>query len=158
MQLAKEDFKFSAAHFTVFDRRRAELLHGHNYRVRVELSGASLDEDGFLVDLDRVKTCVRAACHDLDELTLVPGESPYVTVDEDGDRVTIGFADRRYELPREDVRVLPLRNVTIEALAEHLWRELRTGLGPGPFDRIDRLEVVVEETDGQRCAYAARLD
>ena len=44
--LAKEDFKFSAAHFTLFPGGRAELLHGHNYRVRVELAGSELDEEG----------------------------------------------------------------------------------------------------------------
>src|ERR1700733_13558481 len=32
MVLAKEDFKFSSAHFTLFADGSAELLHGHNYR------------------------------------------------------------------------------------------------------------------------------
>ncbi|HVS14642.1 MAG TPA: 6-carboxytetrahydropterin synthase [Thermoanaerobaculia bacterium] len=155
IQLAKEDFKFSAAHFTVFGGDRAELLHGHNYRVSVELGGASLDADGFLVDLDQVKTLVRAACADLDERTLVPGRSPHVAIDEAEGRVTVGFAERRYELPSADVLVLPIRNVTIEALAAHLWRELRAGL---QAERVDRLAVIVEETAGQRCAYEAGLD
>lgn len=155
--LAKEDFKFSAAHFTVFDRRRAELLHGHNYRVQVELAGETLDEEGFLVDLDRMKSCVRAACDALDERTLVPTDSPHVVVEELGDRIRVGFAERRYDLPSADVRLLPLRNITIEALALYLWRKLRTALEDGPAERIDRLAVVVEETDGQRCAYSAPL-
>jgi 6-pyruvoyltetrahydropterin/6-carboxytetrahydropterin synthase len=157
IQLAKEDFKFSVAHFTVFDRTRAELLHGHNYRVRVELTGESLDEEGFLADIERVKSCVRSACDQLDERTLVPGQSPHVVVEELGERVTVRFAERRYELPRADVLVLPLRNVTIEALAVHLWQELRAALAGGPIERVERLTVTVEETDGQRCAYSERV-
>jgi 6-pyruvoyltetrahydropterin/6-carboxytetrahydropterin synthase len=155
IQLAKEDFKFSAAHFTVFDGARAELLHGHNYRVSVELSGESLDEDGFLVDLDQVKTLVRAACADLDERTLVPGRSPHLVIDQAEGRVAVGFAERRYELPSADVYVLPIRNVTIEALAAHLWLELSAGLALGG---IDRMAVIVEETAGQRCRFSAALE
>ena len=45
LRLAKEDFKFSAAHFTLFGPDEAELLHGHNYQVEVEMVGYALDED-----------------------------------------------------------------------------------------------------------------
>ena len=55
MALAKEDFKFSSAHFTLFANGGAELLHGHNYRVRVEISGAGLDAEGLLLDIERFK-------------------------------------------------------------------------------------------------------
>ena len=33
IRLAKEDFKFSVAHFTIFGPGHAEPLHGHNYNV-----------------------------------------------------------------------------------------------------------------------------
>ena len=50
LALAKEDFKFSVAHFTLFGPERAETLHGHNYRVAIELTGPALDAAGLLVD------------------------------------------------------------------------------------------------------------
>src|SRR5215207_3131678 len=74
--LAKEDFKFSAAHFTLFSGGRAELLHGHNYRVQVELSGSELDEEGLLVDLESFKKRLRGICAGLDSRTLRPGGGP----------------------------------------------------------------------------------
>jgi 6-pyruvoyl-tetrahydropterin synthase len=48
IELAKEDFKFSAAHFTLFGPDAAERLHGHNYRVTVAVEGEELDARGLL--------------------------------------------------------------------------------------------------------------
>jgi 6-pyruvoyltetrahydropterin/6-carboxytetrahydropterin synthase len=58
--LAKQDFKFSAAHFTLFGDGEAELLHGHNFHVRVDLAGERLDRQGLLVSFAAVKAAVRA--------------------------------------------------------------------------------------------------
>ena len=67
--LAKEDFKFSVAHFTIFGPHRAERLHGHNYRVRVRASGPHLDEYGLLADIGPLKARIRESCGELDEKT-----------------------------------------------------------------------------------------
>ena len=64
--LAKEDFKFSSAHFTLWNDARAELLHGHNYQVALELSGSELDDWGLLADIEGVKAAVRALCRRFD--------------------------------------------------------------------------------------------
>jgi hypothetical protein len=40
IELEKESFKFSAAHFLIFPDGSAERLHGHNYRVFVEIDAA----------------------------------------------------------------------------------------------------------------------
>ena len=41
VRLAKQDFKFSAAHFTLFPDGTAELLHGHNFQVAVAVAETS---------------------------------------------------------------------------------------------------------------------
>ena len=38
IRVEKENLKFSSAHFLIFEDGTAERLHGHNYRVAVELS------------------------------------------------------------------------------------------------------------------------
>src|SRR5690242_4697931 len=38
IDIYKEYFKFSAAHFLIFPDGSAERLHGHNYRVYVEIA------------------------------------------------------------------------------------------------------------------------
>jgi 6-pyruvoyl-tetrahydropterin synthase len=58
---AKENFKFSAAHFVAHGGTR-EKLHGHNYRLSVSLRGASLGADGCVMDFGELKTAVRALC------------------------------------------------------------------------------------------------
>ena len=60
--LQKEDFKFSCAHFTLFGPDEAELLHGHNYHVAVEIQGKTLDDEGLLASFVEVKSAIRAAC------------------------------------------------------------------------------------------------
>ena len=42
IDIQKEAFKFSAAHFLIFPDGSAERLHGHNYRVYVEIDAALL--------------------------------------------------------------------------------------------------------------------
>ncbi len=152
--LAKADFKFSSSHFTIFSDRQAELLHGHNYQVEVELSGRSLGAEDLLVDFVSVKRAIRSACDRLDEQTLVPTQSPHLRVVEKGDDLEVVYGDRSYRLPAADVVLLPLVNISIEALARMLWRQLATEV---ELPRIDTLGVGVAETIGQGCWYRAPL-
>lgn len=152
--LAKEDFKFSAAHFTLFSGGRAELLHGHNYRVRVELGGSELDEEGLLVDLESFKKRLREVCAGLDSRTLLPGESPRLDWRRDGGAIEIRCGERVYRFPADDTLVLPLANTSMELLARMIWRDLAGSLAGS---RVDLLAVSVEESSGQRCWYEDRL-
>lgn len=152
--LDKEDFKFSAAHFTVFSAEQAEPLHGHNYRVGVEVAGDALDELGFLVEFHELKGAIRGICSRFDEVTLVPTANPHLRVDAGEDAVDVEFADRRYRLPRSDVLLLDIENSTVEAFAREIWKELAALLDP---ERVDWLAVAVGETPGQCCRYEGSI-
>ena len=152
--LAKEDFKFACAHFTVFAEGDAELLHGHNYRVAVELGGARLDDHGLLLDVARFKVEIRRLCAELDSRTLVPAASPLVAVERRGEEIEVRFGVRRYLLPAADVLLLPLANSSMELLARMLWERLAPALAGS---RVDTLAVSVEESAGQRCVYERGL-
>ena len=71
VRIAKPQHKFAAAHFTIFPGGEAELLHGHNYRVVVEVEG-TLDEAGFLVPFAELKALIKRACEVLDERVILP--------------------------------------------------------------------------------------
>ena len=154
IDIQKEYFKFSAAHFLIFPDGTAESLHGNNYRVFVEID-ASLSRHGLVIDFKRVKPLVRALVDELDEHWLVPGQHEVLRVAPlpDG-RVEVRFRDRIYAAPSEDVLVLPVNNISAENLATHLGRELRRRL-ESAFDevRIRSLRLAVEETSGQRGVY-----
>ena len=150
--LGKEDFKFSAAHFTIFGDGEAEPLHGHNYRVTVELSGSVLDDLDFLVPLATAKRDIRAQCAALDERVLLPADCPHIELAQHGETVTAVFGSRRYEFPSSEVVLLPVANVTIEALARLLWLRLRDRWAH-LRDRVEVVEVTVTETRGQGASY-----
>lgn len=152
--LAKEDFKFSSAHFTLFSPDVAELLHGHNYQVQVEITGGELDGEGLLVGFAEVKSAIRELCRGLDSRMLIPAASPHLEIEQSGGDVAVRFRDRRYSFPAEDVVLLPLVNTSIELLARYLWCQLSPGLAGA---RADTLGVNVSETAGQSCWYRAPL-
>jgi len=154
LMLAKEDFKFAAAHFTLLGGGVAEPLHGHNYRVRVEIAGEALDADGLLVEAAPVKQAIRALCAELDDRVLVPAESPRLTVTTAQDGVEVAYGARRYRFPADEVVLLPLVNSSIELLAELLWRRLAPTLAGS---RATSLTVAVEEAAGQRAVFEASL-
>ncbi len=50
-----KDFTFSAAHAIRGHTRGCQNLHGHNYRVRIHVSAAVLDELGMVLDFADLK-------------------------------------------------------------------------------------------------------
>lgn len=155
-ELAKEDFKFSAAHFTLFGPERAEGLHGHNYRVEVAFWGTALDDLGFLADFAAVKGAIRALCASWDEKILIASDAPFLEVEQAGESVEIRYADREYRVPAKETELLPIRNITVEALSLLFWQRL----ADDPCWRsssVNRLRVAIAETSGQGASYSADL-
>ena len=159
IELSKEYFTFSAAHFLIFPDGSAERLHGHNYRVFVEIQ-AELSRFGLVADFKTVKPVVRELVDELDEHFLVPGKHPVLTCTEKGaGHFEIRYRERSYLVPREDVILLPINNTSSENLAGWIAGELRTRLERRFEDlRVQRLRVAVEETSGQRGVYFFELD
>lgn len=154
LRLAKGDFKFSAAHFTLFSATEAEPLHGHNYRVLVEVGGDELDALGLLIETGILKRRIRELLVGLDDRVLLPERSPLLALTVQDGAVDCRYADRAYRFPEREVVLLPLVNVTMELLARLVWRRLAEDLEAGS---ATHLAVEIEETDGQSCRYAAPL-
>ncbi|TAH34298.1 MAG: 6-carboxytetrahydropterin synthase [Planctomycetota bacterium] len=159
IEMDKEDFKFSAAHFLIFPDGTPERLHGHNYRVYVQVQ-AALTEHGLVLDFKMVKPVIRALVDELDEHWLLPGRHPGLRVTpQDGARVEVRYRDRYYVAPQEDVIVLPVNNTSAENLSTWIGHELRRRLLERfPRLALERLEVAVEESPGQRGVYRYARD
>lgn len=157
IHLQKEAFKFSAAHFLIFPDGTAERLHGHNYRVFVELE-AALSTHGLVLDFKRVKPVVRELVDELDEHWLLPAEHPLLTLTTRDDGVVeVRFGERYYAAPSADVLVLPINNISAENLSTWIGRELLRRLTERFPDLVVReLQCAVEETSGQRGVYHYR--
>lgn len=152
VRLDKADFQFCAAHFCVFPGER-EPLHGHNYRVYVELTGTP-DELGYIAEFGWLKGIVRELVASLDHRVLLAAECPELQVKTDEQQVGVHWGSDTWSFPKGDVVCLPIENSTAELLASYLWRMIRERLTTAGWQT---LTVEVEETPGQRAGITRAL-
>ena len=75
VRLTPESLTFSAVHFIVFADGTAEAMHGHDFRVALEVE-AALDAAGmYVIDFLRLERAVRDVLRELNHKVLLPGES-----------------------------------------------------------------------------------
>lgn len=122
-EISKEALHFAAAHFTIFSATERENLHGHNFRVAVEVD-AEVGGDGLAFDYNLVKTSLKALCDELDERTLLPALSPHLAITEEDSYTVAHFNGERLPFLQRDVLTLPVGNITVEALAQWFGDEL----------------------------------
>ncbi|MBI4514564.1 MAG: 6-carboxytetrahydropterin synthase [Deltaproteobacteria bacterium] len=151
VHVTKDYLKFSAAHFIAYPGFR-EKLHGHNYRVSVEVQGR-LGANGYVIDFAVVKNIARRLCERLNERTLVPLQSDCLTISEDGPHVVVGYERDEFRIPRTDVVLLPIVHTSAEELARYLAGELRRELQAEGIAGLEAIEIGVEETTGQTASY-----
>lgn len=106
-----KDYRFAAAHHIPGHTGGCERLHGHNYRVRVVVESAGLDELGMVLDFAALKAWQEEILGRFDHQVL-------------------------NELPPFD-EIPP----TAEALAEHVYLEMRDRLPAAGRVRVARVEV-----------------
>jgi 6-pyruvoyltetrahydropterin/6-carboxytetrahydropterin synthase len=145
IEISKEDIKFSAAHFTVFNATERERLHGHNYAVGLAVT-APVGDDGICFSYRDIKTRLRGLCAALDEYTLIPQLSPHLRIDENANFYTVWFNGEDIPLRKSDTLLLPIRNSTVEEFARYL-RDCFVGDCSFVADR-GICEVVVKVSSG----------
>lgn len=150
LHLSKQNFKFSSGHFLIFDEKRAEMLHGHNYQVKVDIFEIeeSASQKGYLIDFFDLKKLIKAQCDEWDEHVLLPAKHTEMKkkTSANGKNDEIIFRDRFYSFPKNELVWLQVENTSVESLsklfAQNLLKKL-TALG------VRKLKVSIEETRGQ---------
>lgn len=152
LKLFKQNFKFSAAHFLIFDEKSAEKLHGHNYQVSLVIEFKnSKDNKGYLIDFKILKSIVLNLVNEWDESVLLPKlnkEMKFKKIKNNG--LQVEFRDRLYCFPENEVRLLPITNTSVELLSEIFAKKLIQGLSN---KNISKLIVQIEETRGQAAIF-----
>ena len=155
VRVAKEYLSFSAAHFISLAGSRCERLHGHNYRVAVEVE-ADLTEDGLVIDFALLKRIVRRITDELDHRVLLPAAGEQTSITDEDPLVLVQVKDRQWAFPGADCVFLPISSTTAELLANWMANRLQAELREqaGTMPKIIRLEV--EESPGQSaiCEFA----
>ncbi len=135
IEIEKQYLHFSAAHFTIFSAEERERLHGHNFRLAVEITG-EIDENGLCFDYAIYKRILKDLCHKYDEYTLIAENSPYLQISSDQDYYYVKHNHRTQPLLKTDTILLPVKNVTIEELSHYFLEELTSDQ-----DALQRLKI-----------------
>jgi len=150
VRLAKEHHVFSAAHFITFNGNVCERLHGHNYRVNVEVFGP-LDENQYVIDFIALRDELKKITDTLDHRMLLPTAHPLIRVTTRNNEIEATFTPdgRRWIFPLSDCLLLPLPNTTAELLAEYIGGQLLAAIQTRTGTRPRRMRVEVDENHGQ---------
>lgn len=157
LHLYKQNFKFSSAHFLIFDAHSAEKLHGHNYQVEVDIGVPSQDDmeaRGFFIDFNVFKKYIKDRLDQWDERVLLPARHPEMKINSKAPSLEVRFRDRYYVFPENEVMLLPVTNTSVEQLskllAEDFFREFQK-------HSVKEIRVSVEETRGQSASTRVGL-
>ena len=157
VRVYKQYFNFAASHFLIFTDGAREELHGHNYQVRVSVSG-QVGPGDMVLDFCRLKPVVRRHCDSLDHRTLLPLENERLTIEESDDgHLEVRFArgdggTDRFVFPVRDTLRLPIANTSTERLAELLAGRILSDVRRDfkeDLERLESFEFEVEEVGGQ---------
>jgi 6-pyruvoyltetrahydropterin/6-carboxytetrahydropterin synthase len=152
VRVSKDYLVFCAGHFITYDGEHCERLHGHNYRVAVELDG-DLDTNHYVFDFIALKQHTKAITDTLDHRMLLPTESDLIRVAERDGQIDVRYGERLWSFPKEDCVLLPLANTTAELLARFIGRQLLETLRREKNYEPAALRVDVEESFGQLATY-----
>jgi 6-pyruvoyltetrahydropterin/6-carboxytetrahydropterin synthase len=148
VEVSKESFVFSSAHFITFAGDICERLHGHNYGVRVVVEGP-LDVNRYVVDFIALRDAVLAVTATLDHHVLLPADHKEILLSSENGETTARFRERRWVFPDEDCVVLPVVNTTAEEIARVIAQRVREQTKSQFGNAIHAIEVAVDENHGQ---------
>jgi 6-pyruvoyltetrahydropterin/6-carboxytetrahydropterin synthase len=155
--IAREQYKFSCAHMTVFPDGTKERLHGHNYTIAVAL-GVDTVELAAMIPFAPIKAALAELCAAWKEHVLLAAHNPHMQIVRDDSELELRLCGERYVMPRGDALLLPIDNISVEALAAHVAALLQAKLAALAAPHVQSLEVTVEESPGQgaSCELALR--
>ena len=148
LEIHKEEFSFSAGHFTIFSATEREQLHGHNYYVSISFD-ILITDNGLSFDYRHYKKKILALCEKLDRHFLLPAQSRYLKLEEEGDYWMAHFNHKKIPFLKEDVIILPLTNITIEELSHWFLENILTEKNDFERHGIKGMTVKVYNGPGQ---------
>ena len=156
IHVAKENLKFSAAHFIAYPGFR-EPLHGHNYQIGIRVEGR-LGDTGYVLDFGLIKRLTKEIADRLDERTIIPALSDCLEIDQRDGQLRVRYENDRFTFPLADVALLPIMHSSAEELAQFVWNELRSALqARDALSGIVAIEVSVAEGPGQAAIFRQEI-
>jgi len=111
---------FSASHFITFGTpEKVEALHGHNFRIKAEVSGP-LNRREYVVDFLIAFEALKKICEILSHKVLIPEHHPYITIKSVEETLHVSTPPLQWAFPAGDTVTLPVRNTTTESLTGYI--------------------------------------
>lgn len=153
VRVRKAAHVFCAGHFITLNDTLCEPVHGHNWRVAVDVDGPP-DAHGMVVDFLLLRDVLGRIVSRLDHRMLLPASNPRLVVaatvgPEGQDEVTVRFGSRRWVFPAGECVMLPVANTTAEWIATSIGRELVAALAAAGKPLTGRILVAIDECEGQ---------
>jgi 6-pyruvoyltetrahydropterin/6-carboxytetrahydropterin synthase len=104
-----------------------------------------------------IKTALAELCAAYKERVLLAEQNPFFEIVRDDSELEFRLCGQRYVLPRTDVLLLPIDNISVEALAAHIATLLKTKLAVLAAPHVRALEITVEESPGQGASCTLAL-
>ncbi|MCZ7602045.1 MAG: 6-carboxytetrahydropterin synthase QueD [Ignavibacteriales bacterium] len=127
MKISKE-FKWEMGHRLPFHSGKCKNIHGHTYKMRVEIEG-DLDENGMVIDYYDVSEIISPIVDELDHSFMV----------KETDKVIIDFLDKL-----KSKKVVVSFETTAENITLHLLNKIKERI---TSERIKKIKVRVYETE-----------
>ena len=148
LEIHKEEFSFSAGHFTIFSATEREQMHGHNYYVSIAFNKA-IQHNGLSFDYRYYKKKMLNLCNQLDRYFLLPSKSPYLQLEDHNDYWIAHFNQKKLFFLKEDTIILPLTNITIEELSYWFLQKILEDQAQIEQHGISHMTVKVYNGPGQ---------
>jgi 6-pyruvoyltetrahydropterin/6-carboxytetrahydropterin synthase len=156
ISIARDQYKFSVAHMTVFPDGTKERLHGHNYTVALAIEISQIDFAS-MIPFAPIKAAIGELCAEFKERVLIATKNPHFVLVREDTEVEFKLCGERYVLPKQDALLLPIDNISVEALASHIATRLLERLTVLDATHVKALEVTIEEYPGQGASCSIDL-
>jgi 6-pyruvoyltetrahydropterin/6-carboxytetrahydropterin synthase len=148
IKIFKESIHFNAAHFTIFSDQQRERLHGHDYFLKAAVESTQDLENGLMVNYRILKDFLSTLSSEVDEYFLLPELSPFLEIKHQAQNIEFFYQGDFFSIPKNDVKLLPLINISNELLLNWFYENLCRLWQPIPHSIIS-IELELENGRGQ---------
>lgn len=141
----------------IFPDGTREPLHGHNYKVLIRGDHSSLDAD-MVIDFLHIKPIVKELCDIFDHKLIIPGQNKFLEISAEGPNTIIRTPDSFFSIPSTDILNLPIKNSSVEVMAEYMCQELINRLKEKYNFQFEKLEFELQETPGQSAIFISKRE
>ena len=110
VRVTKDYLVFCSGHFITYAGDQCERVHGHNYRVAVEVEDA-LDENHYVFDFIALKDLTKGIIDEIDHRMLLPTQSSLIRLEDEGPNWRVRYGERSWSFPRDECALLPIANI-----------------------------------------------